>query len=190
MQKKSIIIALFIFIAVLFLLTIGNGFVGYSIYDQQYTELQHYPYPFIKNNNYNSLYIVIPQYSTLTEKQSAQKIAKSLQLTKPIAPKIVKPSELPQGNYNLILIGDACTNDLIKSFLNQDGCTLGLKKEQGLIKLLSGKKSILIISGYDLKSLDNAASVLANYGSFPLTGTDVIVQGNSDNIYSLSLIEN
>jgi len=185
MQK--VVTVLFLLLAVLFLATIGNGIVGYAIYDPQYTDLSHYPYPFIKNSGYNSLFIVVPENPTLTEIEAANNIAKSLQLTKPLPPQIIKPSQL-KSKANLILIGDACTNELISTFLKTNSCTLNLKPNQGLLKLLPGKTSVLIVSGYDLENLGKAANVLAHYGSFPLKENQVIIEGTSDNIYSLGLI--
>lgn len=188
MKNKSVLIALFMFLAVLFLTTIGNSIVGYSIFDPSTTTLKEYPYPFIKNNGYNNLYIVIPEKSTLTEKQVSQNIAKSLQSTKPLPPKIIRPSEVPRfRNNNLILIGDACTNSLIAEILKTNKCTFNLRRSQGLIKLVQGKSSTLIISGYDLKSLEKSGRVISNYNSFPLRGTELSVEGNSQNLLSLTL---
>lgn len=189
MKSKFLVVFILVVLAVFFLSTVGNSIVGYSILNPSQATFKEYPYPFIKGLSYNSLSIVIAENPTLIEIEAANKIAKSLKETKTLMPEIVKPSQLSENKNNLILIGDACTNELISYALNTNKCTLNLKKGQGLLKLISGKSAKLIVSGYDLESLNKAASVLANYDLFPLSGTEIVVEGNSNNLLSLSLIQ-
>ena len=78
--------------------------------------LANYPYPFIKNNNYNSLYIVLPNSYTIAEFDAANNIINSRNFLDTWEPKIVTVSDIPQGEHNLILIGDSCTNSLISYY--------------------------------------------------------------------------
>ena len=50
MKRKSIIIAISFFLAILFLSTIGSIYTGYATLDQSRLTLKYYPYPFVKNN--------------------------------------------------------------------------------------------------------------------------------------------
>ena len=191
MDMRKVVLVALLSLAVLFLSTIGSNWTGYTVLAQQDITLNHYPYPFIKNNNYNSLYIILPDQSTLDEQQAASGLAKSLQSTRSLPPKIVSVSEfkfLPEARHNLILLGDACTNELINELLSPRTCTLNLKEGQGLLKLVNyDRTSTLIVAGYDTNSMRKAVNVLANYGTFPLKGKQVLVEGALPNIYTYYL---
>jgi len=194
-MKKYVIMGISLFLATLFLATIGNLYTGYSAYkvDGTYT-LEDYPTPFIKNNIYNGLKIVLPIRFSTDELNAANKLAYSLQKGRPLPPDVVLPVKYGQFKYlskwdeengNLILIGDACTNDVIRKYLNGlKGCTFGLHNNQGYINLIREKtrygttRQLLILSGYTLKDLNNAVEVMANYEAYPLKGNTVIVSGN------------
>ncbi len=191
MNEKKIVLVAFLFLAVLFLSTIGSYWTGYAVLNQQDLSLKNYPYPFIKNNGYNGLYIVIPEQSTLDEQQAASTIAKGLQSTAQLPPTVTTPSNLPEGNHNLILIGDPCTNSLIGSTLQTTDCTLNLKEGQGYLKLINyDRTSTLIVSGYDETSIKKAANTLFNHNMYPIKGTEVLVSGNVNNPYSYSFLFN
>ena len=179
MDKKVVMLSITAFLAVLFLTTIGSSITGYSTINQAQTTLKDFPYPFIKNNAYNGLYIVTPDNSNAEEQAAALKIAQHLKTTQPLLPKIVTISTLPKGEYNLILIGNPCNNELIAKELNNNRCSLGLNTGEGLIQLVSHRRtSSLIVSG----DVEKASRVLAsNY--YPLIGTNIIVKGGK----SLSL---
>ncbi len=190
MIRKVVIIGILFLLAVLFLSTIGSYWTGYVVLNNNELSLKQYPYPFVKNSNYNALTIVIPDQSTLEEQEIANNLAKALQSTRPLPPKVVRASELLETtNKNLILIGDPCTNKLITQELGTYECSLDLKEGEGLIKLITKERtSILIISGYDIESMKKASNVLVNPGLYPLKGKEMVVAGNLMNPYTYSLI--
>lgn len=179
MKKEHIILGISVFLALLFVSTIGNMYTGYTILQKDIT-LKDYPYPFIKNNNYNNLYIVLPDSYTIDEYDSALVIAKSIQFARPLLPKIVRESDLPdRGEYNLILIGDPCTNSLIADYLLTNDCNLNLYRDQGLLELVNNDKtSVLVVSGYDLSAIKKSAMLLSKYNTYPIRNNRVVVSGN------------
>ena len=186
-KHKLFVIVVSLFLGTLFLSTIGSYWTGYTTLENSEISLNLYPYPFLKYSNYNSLYIVIPDHSTLKEEEIANNLAESLKSTKPLYPKIVKLSELPGMNNNLILIGDSCTNPLMK-YSSKLSCTFNLKEGEGFLKLINKEKySMLLVSGYDLESMKKAANVLINYNLYPLKGNEIIVSGNPNNLYTYYL---
>lgn len=188
MDRKAVVIAISVFLSVLFISTVGSLYTGYTILQSDIT-LSHFPYPFVKNNDYNSLFIVLPNSYTLDEYEAAKDISLGLQFTRPLPPEVVTESSLPDGNHNLILVGDPCTNSLISYYLQESDCGLGLKSGEGLIQLVNNKRtSVLVVSGYDTSSIRKAAKVLAKHNSFPMKNNKVVVSGGSlNNPYSFLL---
>src|SRR3989344_9541609 len=113
MEDQHILFGVFLVLALVFISTFGSLYTGNVVYTGDKITLANYPYPFIKNNNYNSLYIVLPNSYTLDEYQAANDVANGLKLAMPLPPEIVTESSLPEGTNNLILVGDPCTNSLI-----------------------------------------------------------------------------
>ena len=151
--------------------TVGSFITGYSLLDQSEITLRNYPYPFIKNNVYNDLYIVIPSTYEPESYAAANKIAQSLKETKSLLPKIVSTEEVPQGEHNLILVGNPCSNKLISNELNTNKCII---TENGMLKLINHEmSSTLVITG----NLEKAARALSNYRNYPLRGDTVVVSG-------------
>ena len=189
MDRKLVTYCISAFLAVLFLSTIGTMITGYAILPQGDINLKHFPYPFIKYGDYNDLYIVVSDGATLDELETASDIGQILKGTTILtSPKIITASRLPEGEHNIILIGDPCTNKLISYELGTSDCSLGLKQGEGLLVLSNHEKtSTLIISGYDIEGLLKAAKVIENYNTFPLNNDKLIVSGNINNIYSLVL---
>ncbi len=176
MIRKIIALAIAVFMAVLFLSTIGSFYTGNAVLDTSKITLADYPYPFVKNNVYNDLYIVIPSSNNAAEYSAAVNVANSLKTTQPIYPRIVTLENLPKEEHNLILVGNPCNNFLITEELETTDCNLNLKQKEGLLKLINYESySILIVSGYDHESLNKAALVLANYNNYPLRGNEVVV---------------
>ncbi|HLC86009.1 MAG TPA: cellulose biosynthesis cyclic di-GMP-binding regulatory protein BcsB [Candidatus Nanoarchaeia archaeon] len=188
MDRKVVVIAISVFLAVLFISTVGSFYTGYTIL-QSDIKLSHFPYPFVKNNDYNSLFIVLPNSYTLDEYEAAKDISLGLQFTRPLPPEVVTESNLPEGNHNLILIGDPCTNSQISYYLETNDCNLGLKNGEGIIQLVNNDRtSVLVVSGYDTSSIRKAAKVLAKHNSFPLKNNRIVVSGgNLQNPYSFLL---
>src|SRR3989344_1394552 len=181
MKKKVLIIIVSLFLAVLFLSTVGSIYTGNVVYTPDKTTLENYPYPFIKNGVPNSLYIVIPDFPEMNEYQAAGKISRSLKNANPIPPTIVRISDLPEGYHNLIVVGNPCDNSIIAQLLKTTKCTGKLNEGEGLIKLVnSDRTNTLIVSGYSSDDLYKAALVLANYNVYPLLGKEIVISGTKN----------
>ncbi|HIH25867.1 hypothetical protein J4476_01880 [Candidatus Woesearchaeota archaeon] len=188
MEDQHILFGVFLVLALVFISTFGSLYTGNVVYTGDKITLANYPYPFIKNNNYNSLYIVLPNSYTLDEFEAANNVLNGIKLSDVIEPKIVTVSDLPQGEHNLILVGDSCTNSLISYYTQSKDCSLGLKSGEGLLQLFNNdRSSVLVVSGYDLESIKKASKVLSLYHAYPLRNKKVIVSGNSESIYGYVL---
>lgn len=141
-------------------------------------DLSNYPNLFLKEDKFNGV-IVLSNQASAEEVISASDIINSLQYalgpTKRIevgAAKLV--SEIRDYTAsNFIMIGNACTNDLIFQITQvNDVCLLEENKGIGRIQLYENDKGnvILIVTGYNTMDIRNAASVLANYKDYKLEG--------------------
>ena len=178
MEQKGVIIVLLL-LATLFLGTVGNFYTGNAVLNPSDLSLKNYPYPFIKNNVPNSLYIVIPYDYSYAEFDAARQISASLQGLNPLPPQIVTLKELPEGEHNLILIGNPCTNPLIADELATTDCHSGLEYGYGLLKLSNNERnSVLVVAGYSNDDLKKAVNVISNPNYYPLNKNAVLVSGN------------
>ncbi len=176
MIKKAIVLAIAVFLAVLFLSTIGSFYTGYAVLDQSST-FKNYPYPLVKNSVPNDVYIVVPDNLKSEYDKSASLIAQSLKGSNPIQPKVVTVNSLPEGDHNLILIGSPCNNKLIAKEMPLNSCDLGLSGGEGFLKLVNHEKySIVIVSG----DINKASNVLSRYNFYPLRGTEIRITGNKN----------
>lgn len=183
MGKRVLFIITGLLLAVLFLSTVGGFYTGNVLRKIQHTTLKDYPYPFIKNSVPNNLYIVIPKNPDIIEYDAAIKISQSLKGSNPLPPKIVTKDKLPIGNHNLILIGNSCSNDLIREALKVNKCNMNLKKGEGLIKLVDLDKTMsLIVSGYSKEEIKKSAHVLANFNFYPMIRREVKVTGEMNSL--------
>ena len=188
MNEKHILLGVLLFVALVFVSTFGSIYTGNVVYTGDKITLANYPYPFIKNNNYNSLYVVLPNSYTMDEFEAANNIVNSIKVSDVVEPKIVTVSDLPKGDHNLILVGDSCTNSLISFYTQTKDCSLGLKSGEGLLQLFNNERtSVLVVSGYDLESIKKASKVLSLYHAYPLRNKKVIVSGNSESPYGYVL---
>ena len=183
MIRKAIVIVGSLFLAILFLSTIGSFYTGYAVLNQEDLTLQHYPYPFVKNNVPNDVYIVIPYDYSYSEFKVAQDIAESIKGKNLVSPSIVTDINVPQGEHNLILIGNPCNNDLIQELLATFECNSGLEEGQALISLINNyRTSTLIISSYTSEDLEKSSVILSNYNFYPLMKKKIIVSGGIGNL--------
>ncbi|MBS3168623.1 hypothetical protein J4216_05845 [Candidatus Woesearchaeota archaeon] len=172
MIRKVAIIVIGLFISILFLATFGSIYTGYTILEQKDITLGDYPFPFIKNNIPNQLLIVIPDDYTFQEYDAAIKISESLNINTQLSSNIIPVSRSPKEEYNLILIGDTCTNKLIAKELKTNNCNL--VSESGYLELINKKRtSTLIVSG----DIEKASTVLANYKFYPLRKNQITISG-------------
>lgn len=80
-------------------------------------------------------------------------------------------------SQNLILVGTACTNEIIAELLGDPSdCGADLDKDQGRIQLLNEKgKFQLLVYGYDTLSTRSAAQVLANFENYEFEGNEILI---------------
>lgn len=169
---------------VLFLATIGSYYTGYSIIDQSQITLKQYPFPFVKNNVPNDVYVVMPYDYTYNEYKAATEIAETIKGNNLVAPKIVTTNEVPEGKHNLVLIGTPCTNELVSEALATLDCNSGLEPGQGLLRLINyDRTSTLVVSGYSSSDLEKAAIVISNYNFYPLMKNSIVVYGEVGNLF-------
>lgn len=155
-----------------------------------------YPSPFIKNQDYNNLAIVLPNGFSADEKEAAMIIAKGLQGKKRLLPKIIIEKELKNSEgMNLIVIGKACENELIAKLMRTNACNLGfLKDNEGYIEYLpQGNKpemGALVITGYSDIDTIKSAIVISHNEFYVLESNKVIVRGDiSNGVYGLEVEE-
>ncbi len=183
MERRVGIIAISLFLVALFLVTVGSDYTGYSVLDQSQLTFSQYPFPFVKNNVPNEVYIVMPYDYTYNEFKAAQDIAVSIQGKNPVGPAIVTDKDVPEGEHNLILIGNACNNDLISQELATTSCDTGLQAGQASLTLVNHQRtSTLVVSAYNNADLEKAAVVISNFNFYPLTKTNIIVNGELGNL--------
>jgi hypothetical protein len=185
--KRVTISVITVLLIIVFIVELGNNITGYSILNRK-IDLSSYPLPFVMNNLYNDLYIVVPDSYNFNELVAADKIALGLQdgrLGKPI---IIKENQIPQGTHNLIIVGKACDMQLISESFRTSECTSSLDENKGLIKFIDvGTKKYLIVTGYSDEDILKAATILRNYKTYDLYGKEIIVSGDTKNILSLGL---
>lgn len=164
--------------------------------------ITNYPQPFIKNNNYNNLYIVLSNGYSADEKEVARVIARSLRGNRRLLPNIVTESEIKDTEgKNLIIIGKACENALIAKFLRTNSCNInylneyeGLQEGEGYIEFLpQGSRppvAVIVLTGYSDMDTLKAATVMAHTDFYVLESNKVIVKGDlKKGIYGLEIKE-
>ncbi len=183
MNKRNVVIIASAFLLLLFLSTIGSFYTGYAVLDQEDITLKFYPYPFIKNNVANSMYIVVPYHADQDHYRTARLLATSLKLHHELSSQIITDKEVPEGIHNLILLGNPCTNEFIAKELATDQCDLGLEENEGSLQLINHQRSsTLIVSGNNVEGMMKAAHVLTYYRFYHLFGNKITVSGKEDNL--------
>ncbi len=186
--KRGIIIAIFAFLAVLFVSTIGSSLTGFVVLNKK-PMLEDYPYPFIKNGGYNRVHIVMPdRYDTVTYRAMSKityalkKDTSGLLVRQPRDVTISTSAALPKGDYNLIVIGNPCTNRLLGEITRAQTCSvegLGLKQGEALIQLYNHRRTNTLVLAGDV---EKAATVIANYRMYPLKGNKIIISGSGNSL--------
>ncbi len=185
--KRAIIIAIFAFLAVLFVSTIGSSLTGFAVLGKKPT-LSDYPYPFIKNSVCNGVAFVLTDRYDHTISRAAANIERALKadtrnlIKQTMCAKRYARQNIPNGEFNLIVIGNPCTNGMVAEALKAKSCSiedLGLEEGEALIQLINHRRtSTLVIAG----DAEKAAAVLANYRLYPLKGDKVIVSGTKNSL--------
>lgn len=153
---KILVGTLIALVMVVTIIGFGDNLTGYSVHGFN-TDLSSFPYPFVKNNAYNNLFIVVSDSYSFMDLKTANVISDGLQGEGLFSPRIVSLSELPEGNHNLILVGNLKNFREIIYLLDPDEYN-----EDIIIKLIPhGKEAYLIIGGStDLNVYRSARLVL------------------------------
>ena len=84
-------------------------------------------------------------------------------------------------NYDLLLIGDPCQNQITAKVLGTNECGMGLKPGEAIIKLVdNGGKKALIVAGHDFDSLRRAGLILAHYQDYDFIGNEYKIEAEQD----------
>lgn len=173
LEKFVVVIAAFL-ILFLFISGLSPLITGNIIYSDDF-DLKDYPYPFIKNNVYNSLYIVVPEIPTNAELRAANAVGSGLKSSRPLMPKIIPPSRLPSGPANIIAIGSPSRNPLVAKYLSEEPAP-----STGVIELVKENSgNVLAVSASSEVTLVKTAEILKYYYSQPLDGTRITLSGGS-----------
>ncbi|MBI5391461.1 cellulose biosynthesis cyclic di-GMP-binding regulatory protein BcsB [Candidatus Woesearchaeota archaeon] len=189
MEKGVILIAgISLFLMLLFLVGVGPVITGNVIKNPSEVSLADFPYPFIKNNAYNQLTIVVPENPSKEEAQAALAIADIVRQSRDFNPPILSvKKDTHKGNR--ILVGMPCKNPEMQKKLGTNACDVNLPEAKGMLSLTHEKYGLtLIVTGSDARGLQNAAAVLANADFYPLAGEKILVEG-SGKALSLSIEE-
>ncbi len=94
-------------------------------------------------------------------------------------------SEVDPTNDNTIIVGGPCANEAAAKVMgmpfNAEGCDAGFEEGKAIIKLYeqAGGKVALVVGGMTALDTRRGTRVLANFGAYALSGTEVSVTGTS-----------
>ena len=94
------------------------------------------------------------------------------------------------STYNLILVGGPCANDLVDDLFEYTCDGWSFEEGEAVIKLVdNGDKVALLVAGTSADDTRRAATALADYASYELTGTEVMVSGTSMTDITIGAVE-
>jgi len=150
-------------------------------------DLSTYPNIFVKDKKFDGLFIV-GDNAPAEDVISVSDIISSFSQNG-VSTGVAKLSKEVTDVYkqNVIVVGNACTNPTAAQLLgNPSGCFPDLDENQGIIKLANNNGYYqLLVSGSTPLGTRNAASVLSNFKSYNLQGSDIYITKNSQNEYNL-----
>lgn len=170
-----------LFLAVLFIVSFQPIITGYSILDVAKGDLSSYPYPFVKNNLYNDVAIVLGDDYTDEDLFAAWDVAYSIKGLRPVLPEVITERELAGREvHNLILVGTPCTNPLVAKEIGTSKCED--VEHKGLVALdVQERGSKMIVTGRTGKDVRLAAIFLLNNKLYAPMGNIVKVIGSLEN---------
>ena len=119
--------------------------------------------------------IVIQGSATTVSSGSTSYTPQSVSPTSKLASEISSAS-----TYNLILVGGPCANDLVDDLFEYTCDGWSFEEGEAVIKLVdNGDKVALLVAGTSADDTRRAATALADFESYELTGTEVMVSGTS-----------
>ncbi len=149
-----------------------------------FADLSNYPEPFIVNERYNNLTVVIGSGDIPPNSYAATQIILGMPTNQGDSNSFLD-TQISNLNRNMIIVGTPCTNMLVARFLETQNCNVNLNSGEGLIKLMKNERNtILIITGYDSKEIKNIGDILRNYQKYNLEGDTLIVKGSEIQKYN------
>ncbi len=168
--------------------------VDTSIFDGRSVDLSAFPYPFLKPApgvahstpwEKDRLYVIYAEHATDDEIFAAEQIGKRLgsdagDYTLPVVAErggAMSPPRNVLTVADVVLVGQACTHDLMSRVLRVDSCDAGLVAGQGMLQLIptSTDGMILVVTGATPEDTLRAAQVVVNYDVYELSGQRMIV---------------
>lgn len=136
-------------------------------------DLKDFPKQFLKD-----ALIIVGAEGASTDVAAAMEIAAMLQYeTQEEVPTKLDSEVAGQGaGYNLILVGTPCGNTFVEKVLGIACEGWSLKEGEAIIKLVAnGDKVAMLVAGKSPSDTLRASKMVANYGSYSLEGTELIV---------------
>jgi hypothetical protein len=140
--------------------------------------LSDYPSHFIQYGSFGGQ-IIVGADAPSTDALAAAEIATSLQQQSSTLITANTDDEF-NPSESAILIGLPCHNTATAQVLETDECDIGLEKGQGLLKLLEGSATYLIVTGSTAADTRKAARFLANNELSSLETHEIRVEGTLD----------
>ncbi len=159
--------------------------------EEKNIDLSNYPHPFIKNNKANFITIIGAKASSQNV-IAAMELINSLigeEITK-IEPAYLDNEIIDVFAQNTIIVGGPCRNKAAAEVMGLSygscGSTSTIPKNKGIIRLIEhGNGNVaLLIAGYDDYETRMAASVIANYKDYSLSGKEMEI-GEDDLLYDI-----
>ena len=180
LKNEVIIAAVFLFLAVLFVFQFQPIITGHVVLDPNKVSLEDYPFPFVKNNFYNDVYIVLGRKHDSAETFAANDIAYGLKGLRGVLPPVVLETDVPANAHNLILVGTPCSNTMVANFLGSDDCSNF--KDAGVVILDSKDRSAsLLVSGRTSEDVRRAALFVRYIDLYAPLGNIAFVHGSIEN---------
>lgn len=180
MRNPATWVVIALLMGFLFVISFQPLIVGNVVYTGDMIDLSAYPYPFIKNNYYNDVYIVLGKNHDAAELFAAQDIAQGLKGYRAFLPPVIIEDQIPETAHNLILVGTPCSNSLVAEFLETDNCNS--LESRGIVSIDSKpRKATMIVTGRTPDNVRSAALFLRYYRLYAPTGKVALIDGSISN---------
>lgn len=139
-------------------------------------DLGNYPSMFFSGESFDAQ-IIVGNSAPATDTLAASEVAVSLQQSSSTRITAGLDAEY-DSSKDAILVGLPCQNTAVAAVMGTNSCDLGLQEGSGYLKLaVKDGLTYLIVTGKTAADTRKAARVLAKYGQYSLSGTEMIVTG-------------
>ncbi|GEM_PF-2094224 len=170
------VVSMSVFLIMLFLVGIGPAITGNVVKNSADVTLADFPYPFLKNQVYDSI-LVIPDAPSAVENNAAGWVSLTLQESRSFPPPVVALSKVSGSVMHRIVVADCSITQL-------PACAR-VGNDEGLLVLQQSDSGLTLFVTGNGNGVAKAATVLHLANLYPLSGQNVLVQGAGD--YSLTL---